>query len=107
MAKPLAMGHPFIVVSNSGSYRDLRNLGFKTFGHVIDESFDLIEHHQDRCDRIIEIVNDLCRQDLASFLKECYTVCKYNQQRLAELRLEVRKEFPERFTQYINERSRV
>ena len=107
IAKPLAMGHPFIVVSNAGFYRDLHNLGFQTFGHIIDESFDSIEHHQDRCNRIVDIVTDLCQQDLASFLKECYTVCKYNQQRLAELRLEVREEFPNRFTQYINERSRV
>ena len=107
IAKPLAIGHPFIVVSNAGFYRDLHNLGFQTFGHVIDESFDQIEHHQDRCNRIIEVVADLCQQDLASFLKECYTVCKYNQQRLAELRLEVRQEFPDRFTQYINERPRV
>jgi hypothetical protein len=107
MAKPLAMGHPFIVASNCGFYRDLHNLGFKTFGHVIDESFDQIEHHQDRMDRIVDIVTDLCQQDLASFLKECYTVCKYNQEHLAVLRDQERKNFPDRFAQYINERSRV
>ena len=107
MAKPLAIGHPFIVASNRGFYRDLHNLGFQTFGHVIDESFDLIDHHQARMDRIVEVVTDLCQQDLASFLKECYTVCKYNQQRLAELQQEVRQEFPQRFEQFINERSRV
>ena len=100
-AKPLAMGHPFIAVSNAGFYRDLHNLGFRTFGHVIDESFDSIDHHQDRVDRIIQIVADLCQQDLASFLKECYNVCKYNQQRLAELRDQVRREFPDRFAQFI------
>ena len=107
MAKPLAMGHPFIVASNCGFYRDLHNLGFKTFGHVIDESFDQIEHHQDRMDRIVDVVTDLCQQDLASFLEECYTVCKYNQEHLAVLRDQERKNFPDRFAQYINERSRV
>ena len=107
IAKPLAIGHPFIVASNAGFYRDLHNMGFRTFGHVIDESFDLIEHHQDRCDRIVAVVTDLCKQDLANFLPECRDVCKYNQQRLAELQLEVRRDFPERFAQYINERSRV
>lgn len=106
-AKPLAMGHPFIVASNSGFYQDLHNLGFKTFGHVIDESFDLIENHQDRCDRIVEVVTDLCKQDLASFLKECYTVCKYNQLHLAYLRDHERKNFPDRFAKFINERPRV
>jgi len=107
IAKPLAMGHPFVVVSNAGFYRDLHNLGFRTFGHVVDESFDSIENHQDRCDRIVQVVTDLCQQDLASFLKECYNVCKYNQQHLAVLRDQERKNFPERFAQFINERSRV
>jgi hypothetical protein len=103
IAKPLAIGHPFIVVSNAGFYRDLHHLGFKTFGHVIDESFDSIEHHQDRVDRIAQIVTDLCQQDLASFLKECYNVCKYNQQHLAELTVNIRKDFPDRFTQFIKQ----
>jgi len=103
-AKPLAMGHPFIIASNAGFYRDLHNLGFRTFGHAIDESFDQIENHQDRLDRIVDIVTDLCQQDLASFLKECYNVCKYNQEHLAVLRDQERKHFPERFIQYINER---
>ena len=106
-AKPLAMGHPFIIASNYGFYRDLHNTGFKTFGHVIDESFDSVEHHQDRMDRIVEVVTDLCQQNLASFLKECYNVCKYNQEHLAVLRDQERKNFPERFIQYINERPRV
>lgn len=103
MAKPLAMGHPFIAVSNSGFYRDLHCMGFRTFGHVIDESFDSIEHHQDRVDRIVQIVTDLCQQDLASFLKECYNTCKYNQQHLAEVRDQVRQEFPDRFSQFITQ----
>jgi hypothetical protein len=99
--KPIAMGHPFIAVANQGYYRDLHKLGFQTFGHVIDESFDQIENNQDRLVRIAQIVTDLCQQDLASFLKECYNVCKYNQQHLAHMRAQIRKEFPERFFQFI------
>jgi hypothetical protein len=105
--KPIAIGHPFIVASNAGYYRDLHQLGFKTFGHVIDESFDRIDNNQDRLDRIAQVVTDLCQQDLASFLNECYNVCKYNQQHLAELQVTVRKEFPQQFEQYINERFRI
>jgi hypothetical protein len=104
-AKPLAMGHPFIVASTPGFYRDLHNLGFKTFGHVIDESFDLIDNAQDRLDRITEIVVDLCRQDLSSFLGECYNTCKYNQQRLAELQSIERQKFPQRFFDFLNQYS--
>jgi hypothetical protein len=103
--KPIAIGHPFIVVSNSGYYRDLHRLGFKTFGDLIDESFDRITNNTDRLERIAQIVEDLCQQDLASFVKECYTVCKYNQQHLAELGPKIRAEFPNQLEQYINERS--
>ena len=101
--KPIAIGHPWIAVSNYGYYRDMHNLGFQTFGHVIDESFDSIENDQDRLERIAQVVEDLCQQDLASFLKECYNVCKYNQQHYAEYRHRVAREFPEQFHQFINQ----
>lgn len=103
--KPIAMGHPFIVVSNRGYYRDLQKLGFKTFSNLIDESFDTIDNNDDRLERIAQVVEDLCQQALESFIKECYNICKYNQQLLAELSCKVRAEFPNQFEQYINERS--
>lgn len=96
-AKVLAMGHPFIVAANTGFYRDLRNLGFRTFDTVIDESFDLVENHQDRMDRIYDVVQDLCNQDLTSFLKECRDICKYNQEHLKEIIPTIRSEFPQKF----------
>jgi hypothetical protein len=99
--KPIAIGHPFIVAANSGYYRDLRNLGFKTFGHVIDETFDLIQNHQERLDRVVAIVRDLCQQDLASFLDACYNVCKYNQQHYKTLVQQVVQEFPDRFFNFL------
>ena len=105
--KPVAMGQPWIAVANQGYYRDIHNLGFRTFGHIIDESFDSIENSQDRIERIAQVVEDLCQQDLASFLKECYNVCKYNQSHLAEMQVKVRAEFPQQFEQYINERFRI
>lgn len=101
MAKPLAIGHPFIVASTPGFYRDLHNLGFHTFEGIIDESFDSIENAQQRMDRIIDIVHDLCRQDLGSFLSACKCICKYNQQHLAQLRDKTNQEFPERFFQFL------
>ena len=101
--KPVAVGHPWIAVANAGFYKDFRNLGFQTFNHVIDESFDNIEDNNKRLDRIVQVVEDLCQQDLAAFIKECYNVCKYNQQHLAGMRQKVRQEFPERFFQFIKQ----
>jgi len=103
IAKPLAMGHPFIVAANAGYYRDLRSLGFRTFGPAIDESFDSIDHAQTRLDRITAVVTDLCRQDLGSFLAACQDVCKYNQQQLDEFTAHTRRDFPERFFQFLHD----
>ena len=99
--KPVAIGHPWIAVANAGFYRDMHRLGFQSFGNLIDESFDSIDNNSDRLSRISEVVQDLCRQDLAAFVKECYNVCKYNQQHLVEMRTKVRQEFPDRFFQFI------
>jgi len=102
IAKVLAMGHPWICASNQGFYRDLRNMGFRTFAHIIDESFDLIDNHQMRLDRIHDVVADLCAQDLAGFLDACADICKYNQQHLAQLVPKIKAEFPQQFLKFIN-----
>jgi hypothetical protein len=103
IAKPLLMGHPWIAVSTPGFYRDIRNLGFKTFEHLIDESFDQIDAPQQRLDRIVQVVQDLCSRDLDSFVTAAQDTCKYNQQHLAEFGSKTRSEFPNRFFNFINQ----
>jgi len=101
IAKPLAMGHPWIAVANTGYYRDIRNMGFKTFSHLIDESFDEIVDDQDRIHRIWQVTEDLCKQDLPAFLAAAEEVCKYNQQHLKELRMNIIRNFPQEFIQFV------
>ena len=38
--KPIALGMPFVIVGTRGSLEYLRGYGFKTFGHLWDESYD-------------------------------------------------------------------
>jgi len=101
--KPIAIGHPWIAVGNFGYYRDMHELGFKSFGHLIDEKFDLIYNNVDRLNRIRDVVEDLCRTDynLTSFLQEARSICEYNQQHLRTMRDTVRKEFPDRFKNFL------
>jgi hypothetical protein len=101
--KPIAIGHPWIAVSNFGYYRDMHALGFKSFGNLIDEKFDLIYNNVDRLSRIRDVVEDLCQSDynLKSFLQEARSVCEYNQQHLWTMRDTVRKEFPDRFKHFL------
>lgn len=101
IAKVLAVGHPWICASNHGFYRDLKKLGFKTFGHLIDESFDQITDSQERLDRIVEVTKDLCKQGPRSFMLAAEDVCKYNQQHLVELVPTLKASFLPRFESFI------
>lgn len=102
IAKVLAMGHPWICATSRGFYRDLQNMGFKTFDGIIDEKFDQIDNTQDRLDRLHDVVVDLCRQDLGLFLDACRDICKYNQKHLAELAPKLKVDFPQQFFDFIN-----
>ena len=101
--KPMIMCHPFVAAANRGYYRDLHSAGFQTFGHLIDETFDMIDDPKDRADRIVDTVADICYNGAASFLESARSVCKYNYQQLREHNARERAELPERLAQYINE----
>lgn len=101
--KPIVIGHPWIVATSYRFYQDMHNLGFQTFGHLIDESFDNIEHHQTRMERVAQIVTDLCQQDLKQFLSSAEEVCKYNQQHLVEVRQQEIQNFPKRLSQFLSQ----
>jgi hypothetical protein len=102
--KPILMAHPWIAVANYGYYRDIRNAGFKTFSHLIDETFDLVDNNQDRMERIVAVVNDICYNGAASFLMAAEDTCKYNQQLLKEYNTTQRGQLPGQLLQYIDER---
>jgi hypothetical protein len=76
--KPLKIGHPFVAAANYGFYRDLHNQGFKTFDHLIDESFDLIDDNDKRLNRIVDVVEFLCNSNLEEFLNEAEDICRHN-----------------------------
>jgi hypothetical protein len=105
--KPMLMCHPFVAAANPGYYRDLHSAGFRTFGHLIDETFDSIDDPTDRANRIVDVVADICYNGAASFLESAEDVCKYNYQHLREHNARERAELPDRLTQYINERFRI
>lgn len=102
IAKPLAAGHPFLVVANEGYYRDLQNLGFKTFSGIIDEKFDLISDNQLRMDRILSIILEI-KQDPVSFMLASKDICQYNQMFLYEMSPKFNSNFVVQFTNFVKE----
>ena len=56
--KPIALGMPFVIVGTQGSLKYLRSYGFKTFGHLWDESYDDAED-KIRIERISALLHEL------------------------------------------------
>jgi hypothetical protein len=100
--KSVLIGHPFVVCANMGFYKDLHNLGFQSFDHLIDESFDAIINGQDRIDRLIATVKWLCQQDLASFWQSAKSVCLYNQHHALELHNSQRYNFTQQLKDFMH-----
>jgi len=83
--KPIVMGHPFIVLSTKHFLKNLRGLGFRTFGDFVDESYD-------ECDTIAErveiISKNLERLDMAAsekFYEDTQEIRDHNQRHLLYL----------------------
>ena len=58
-ANCLATGIPFVLVSGSGSLKRLQDMGFETFGEVIDERYDCATHPHDRVKCIVQSLQTL------------------------------------------------
>lgn len=103
--KPIIMEHPFVVAANRGFYRDLHAAGFRTFGHLIDESFDTLDDPTERAEKIVAVVRDICYNGAMSFLAAAADVCKYNFLHLQEHNQHERRELVTKLEQYLNARS--
>jgi hypothetical protein len=80
--------HPFIIFGPKGTLKVLRDLGFKTFGKWIDESYDDIYDDIDRFDKTIKLILELSKMSLDK-IHEMYLdmseVLIYNFKRYNEL----------------------
>jgi hypothetical protein len=62
--KPLLVGHPFLVVGGQYTLRHLHAFGFKTFGDLIDESYDSLEYPGERLRAVAAEVERLVKSDV-------------------------------------------
>ena len=57
--RPIALGQPFILAATHGSLEYLRSYGFRTFGTIIDESYDLIEDPRERLEAVVRAMKEI------------------------------------------------
>ncbi len=62
--KPIAHQHPFMVLGMKGTLAHIKDLGFETYSHIFDESYDTTDFFEDR----LEIVYN----NIMNFRKEKY-----------------------------------
>lgn len=78
-AKPLLGKRLFILFAAPGMLRDIRILGFETFGSVIDESYDDIEDDHVRWETALAQAQQLARQDPKQVYQKILPVLEHNQ----------------------------
>ena len=79
--KPLYQFHPFIVVGRPHLLKYLRDIGFKTFDWLIDETYDTIEDNDLRMSMIIaEIkkINKLSSYEIHTLIHKNFDILEYN-----------------------------
>ena len=79
--KPIAYGHPMLLFSSAGALQLLKELGFKTYDVIFDESYDLIESPQVRFETLLKLLLDLCQKNnnqLEEMYKTIQPTLEYN-----------------------------
>jgi hypothetical protein len=79
--KPICMRMPFVLASTCGSLRYLRSYGFRTFGHVWDESYDDEPNDVLRMEHIASLIvslDELPRSAKQELFFECLETVEHN-----------------------------
>lgn len=77
-AKPILARRLFVIFSSRGFLKNLHTLGYRTFGNVIDESYDLIYNDYERWRAAFEQVQRLCNMDQQQVFKKIASVVEHN-----------------------------
>lgn len=78
--KPIKHCQPFIMFAPYGSIKKLQEMGYQTFDHVIDHSYDNIGDNNKRWNAVYQEFQRLIHQDLDKLYRDCRNDLIHNQQ---------------------------
>ena len=81
--KPIKHGQLFFVAGPAGSLQALRDLGYKTFDHVLDNMYDRIEDNTQRWRRLCSAIQQ-AQHRLADRFEAARADIEHNQQLFVE-----------------------
>ena len=95
IAKPILAKRPFIVFCGQHYLRNLRSLGFQTFGEIIDESYDAEADNSKRWSMAWDQIVHLSKMDPCVVYSHVNKILEYNHRHFIDndWRHEIKKEF--------------
>jgi hypothetical protein len=78
--KPVRHGQPFVVFGTPNTLTTLKELGYRTFDHAVDNSYDLHCDNTERFKRVVAAVDQLAQLDLHAWYESCWDDVVHNQQ---------------------------
>jgi hypothetical protein len=78
--KCLKHGHPFIIVGAPRTLSALKKLGYRTFDHAIDNSYDDIINNTQRWNAVRNTISNLSQQNMHEWFESITDDVIYNQQ---------------------------
>lgn len=79
--KPMRHGQPFVVFGTPYTLQTLRELGYRTYDHAIDNSYDAIEDNTERFIKVVDSVKKIYQQDMHRWYMSMWDDLVYNRQR--------------------------
>jgi len=86
--KPIKHGQLFFVAGGAGSLQQLRDLGYRVFDDVLDNTYDLEPNHTHRWIKLCEAIKQAHSQGLDSLYKQCQADLDHNQRLFATSKLD-------------------
>ncbi len=83
--KPITMGHPFLLLSTKHMLKNLRELGFQTFGEYLDESYDECDTAEERVEIISKNLEKLDLEASKKLYDSTKEIRQHNQIHLMHL----------------------
>ena len=90
--KPMVAKIPFLVLGDPNFYKQLHNIGFKTFDSLIDESFAYEIDINIRTKKLVETAKSIISNGALDFYKAAQDICEYNFNHLLYIREKNRHE---------------
>jgi hypothetical protein len=78
--KAIKFGQPFVIIGTAHSLRTLREQGYKTFDHSIDNHYDEITDNTQRWMAIRNTILKIQSQNMHEWFLKCLPDIKHNQQ---------------------------